>query len=287
MNRTDPKPAASIRYSVQISTLDAKDLPASLATASQAGLDGIELFWQHCLDHQPKKLRRQLDAHGVEVSAIYVPMAFYQQDLAAFAALCASIRSIGCDTVNISGGFPLGHTRGDEHRVVAELANRIGHEASQHGLISVLHTHAKQTLARVESIDAVISAGLDTWQVGLCLDPWEWVKAGGNSLEALRRYRPLIRYLHINNGTRRGTPTPTLFEGCVPMEELSTELFRTDYHGWITIDSGNPSEPIAYLAAAKRGLESLRTEVSAAAENPTGADRGVNHPPSRPTQALP
>jgi inosose dehydratase len=175
-----------------------------LAAVAGAGYDGIELGPPGFLGDRAT-LRGRLAAHGLELAGGYVPLHLGDGDLAPLEATL--------ELFDAAGGTPRGVLADDGDRdepadpprlaaAVAEAADR----ARSRGYEPCFHHHMGTRIQTPDEIERL----LDAVDVPLLLDTGHLVAAGGDPVEALRRWRDRIDYLHVKDvdlGRVRAAPS--------------------------------------------------------------------------------
>lgn len=97
-----------------------------------------------------------------------------------------------------------------------------------------------------KAADLVNSA--DSESIRLQFDLYHCALSGGNAIEALRRYAPLIRHVQIADVPGRHQPGT----GQQPIDAFLDELDRTGYHGYVGLEyrpQGTTEESLSWLEA--------------------------------------
>lgn len=163
----------------------------------------------------------------------------------------------------------------DEWKTFARGATEVARAvAGETGLRTVFHHHCAgfiETPAETERLLDMTPPDL----LGLCFDTGHWAYAGGDPLEALRRYRERIWHVHfkdchadvarqarehewdyfeaLENQIYYGLGT-----GDIDFASLLAELRRTGYGGWIVVEDELPPGMGDPLQSARRDRAYLR-----------------------------
>jgi inosose dehydratase len=161
-------------------------------------------------------------------------------------------------------------------RVVAHGAETIARAVREAtGADTVFHHHCAgfvETPAEVATLLEATSAEL----VGLCLDTGHWTFAGGDAVEALRRYGKRVRHVHFKDcdphvaararedgvdyfeAVRRGVFCE-LGRGSVDFGAALGALREAEYAGWIVVEQDVFPGMGTPLESATRSREHLRS----------------------------
>jgi inosose dehydratase len=212
-----------------------------LGAVAEAGYTGIELGPPGFFGTGPA-LRERLAAHGLELTGGYVPLQLGSGDLgpldetlACFDAAGGSPRAVLAD----DGERP---DAVDWPRLLADVA-AAADRARSRGYEPTFHHHMGTRIETVEEIERL----LDAVDVPLLLDTGHLVAAGGDPVEALRRWRDRIDYLHVKDvdldvlhaapswpEAWAGGAFCALGDGDVDLEAFLRELGPWD--GWIVVE---------------------------------------------------
>ncbi|HEY6293634.1 MAG TPA: TIM barrel protein [Terriglobia bacterium] len=174
--------------------------------------------------------------------------------------------------VRLAGRVPVDGSqslRSEQWRQVGRMVAEVERAAAEFGLGLVFHPHVAtyvETPAEVERFFEAVSAT----RTGLCLDTGHCVYGGGDPLDEARKYRPLLRYIHIKD-----IDAPTLGKvrrqvldfgqavaagvfsqvgrGCIGFAEFFRWLQAEDYSGWLIVE-----QDVKYGETAVAPLESMR-----------------------------
>ncbi len=157
-------------------------------------------------------------------------------------------------------------------RGVTEIAKAVADET---GLRTVFHHHCAGFIETAEETERLLEMTPPDL-VGLCFDTGHWAYAGGDPLQALRRYRERIWHVHfkdchadvasaarenewdyfaaLENRIYYGLGT-----GDVDFPALVAELRRSEYSGWIVVEDELPPGMGNPRASAQRDRRYLRS----------------------------
>jgi inosose dehydratase len=161
--------------------------------------------------------------------------------------------------------------------VVGASIRRVAGAARELGLRCVFHHHAGtyvETPAEIETLLNEVAAE----ELGLCLDTGHYYYGGGDPVDAVRRYRSRVEYLHFKDvspaaldevrreglgfldGVRRGVFCQ-LGRGGVNFPALKRELEELHYRGWAVVeqdtDATAPGAAAQATASARASREFL------------------------------
>ena len=259
-----------------------------------AGYTGTELGDWGFMPTDPAELRRVLGRRSLALLGAFVPVALATESAHA-AGVAAAVRTAKLlAAVNPSSFVVLaddngtvpertknaGRIRADQglDREAWKTAAR-GAEAvaravrEQAGLATVLHHHCAgyvETPAEVDTLLGLTSAEL----LSLCLDTGHYAFAGGDPLEALRKYGKRVRHVHFKDcspevaarsrregwdyfASVRGGVFCELGKGEVDFPSVTAELRRSGYGGWIVVEQDVLPGMGTPLESARRNREYL------------------------------
>lgn len=162
----------------------------------------------------------------------------------------------------------------DGWRVLHEQVNAAGAICVEAGFRAAFHYHAGSFVETPAEIDRLM-AGLDTDVVGLCLDTGHSCLGGGDPVEIVERYGPLINHVHLKDvdtdaleklkrdglGLEEAWARNVFCElgaGGVNLEGCLTGLERVGFADWLVVEQDRmltPNDTMASLrgvAAANR-----------------------------------
>jgi inosose dehydratase len=169
----------------------------------------------------------------------------------------------------------------DQWRDAADYLRELAQLAADAGRTVTFHHHAGTYIESPAEIARLFDS-VDPALLGLCLDTGHLAYGGGDPLEALERYGPIIRHVHLKNvdarvlarvraerrgyvdAIRAGVFCP-LDRGAIPIGSVLAGLRERGYDGWLVveqdIDLSQPDHPDP-LTGATRARAYLR-EVAA------------------------
>jgi len=208
-----------------------------LTEVAAAGYDGIELGPLGYLDPV------QIAEHGLALAGAYISIPFgdgmgrLDETLDVFDAFARDARPILADK---GGSAPL--TFDDVARVAAHVRER-GYEPT-------FHHHLGTRVESREQIEAL----LEHTDVPLLLDSGHTLAAGIDPVEALRRWRDRIDYVHLKDVHSGSNEFCELGAGDVDLRTFLHEL--EGYDGWLVVEQDwvpQPGEdPEEQIAAQRR-----------------------------------
>jgi len=221
-------------------------VPVPLADASKQ-----ETVIQHV-----RKVGALLSALGAKVLVLSDAQTAKRQQLA------SRVHLDGRDSLTIQQWKQVGRIIGEVERTAGEF-----------GLSLVFHPHVATYVETPAEVEHLFES-LASTQVGLCLDTGHCVYGGGDPAGEAKKYRSLLRYLHIkdiNAGvlgeSRRknlnfeqavgaGIFSP-IGEGCIDFEGLFRFLAESQYSGWMVVE-----QDVIYGKTIVPPVESMRASLS-------------------------
>lgn len=154
-------------------------------------------------------------------------------------------------------------------RNVGKLVGEVEHAGAEFGLGLVFHPHVATFVETPLETECLFNA-LAATQVGLCLDTGHCVYGGGDPTEEAKKYRPLLRYVHIKDvnpavlGQARqqkldfeaavgaGVFSP-IGQGCIDFPSFFRFLADSQYSGWAIVE-----QDVIYGKTTVPPVESMR-----------------------------
>jgi len=135
---------------------------------------------------------------------------------------------------------------------VGAVVGELEHAAAEFGLSLVFHPHVATHVETPLEVDHLFNA-LTTTNVGLCLDTGHCVYGGGDPAEEARKYKPLLRYVHIKDvnpavlGQARQQKLDfaaavgagvfcSIGTGCIDFAGFFRFLADSQYSGWAVVE---------------------------------------------------
>jgi inosose dehydratase len=242
---TDPKVLAESLKRRRMSLLSSF-VPVPLADPSKKGT-----VIQHI-----RKVGALLSALGAKVLVLSDAQTAKRQQLAGHVPID------GRDSLTVEQWKHVGRIIGEVERAAAEF-----------GLSLVFHPHVATYVETPGEVEHLFDS-LASTQIGLCLDTGHCAYGGGDPVGEAKKYRSLLRYLHIkdiNAGvlgeSRRkklnfeqavsaGIFSP-IGEGCIDFEGLFRFLAETRYSGWMVVE-----QDVIYGKTVVPPVESMRASLS-------------------------
>ncbi len=166
----------------------------------------------------------------------------------------------------------------EQWKVFAAGVERVAREVKRaFGLRTVFHHHCAGFVETPAEVDTLMQL-TDPELIGLCLDTGHYRFAGGDPVEALRKYAPRIWHVHFKDCNPKVAAASRehewgyfesvhqgvfceLGKGEVDFPAVASELRRMQYDGWIVVEQdvlpgmGNPKECAARNRAFLRHLD--------------------------------
>ena len=140
----------------------------------------------------------------------------------------------------------------DRWREAADYLRELAQLAADAGRTVTFHHHAGTYVESPPEV-ARLYDSVDSSLLGLCLDTGHWAYGGGDPLDALARYGPIIRHVHLKNvdsqalarvraqglgyldAIRAGVFCP-LDRGAIPIATVLAGLRARGYDGWLVVE---------------------------------------------------
>lgn len=257
-----------------------------------AGYTGTELGPYGFFPTDPKPLAENLKRRQMSMLSSFVPVPIAEP--AKKNAVIAHVRKVGallsalgakllvlsdCQTPrrrSLAGHVPVNGSESlaaEQWKSVGAIVADIERVAAEFGLSLVFHPHVAtfvETPFEVERFfDSVAATGM-----GLCLDTGHCVYGGGDPTGEARKYRSLLRYVHIKdiNPGVLGEARRKNFDfeqavgagvfsgigqGCIDFDGFFRYLFASDYSGWMIVE-----QDVIYGKTAVPPVESMRNSLN-------------------------
>lgn len=164
--------------------------------------------------------------------------------------------SIGCGHFGLIGGNKRREGMRDKDYVrIAKVLNKIGKMSDDFGIRTSYEPYADYIVARMDELDKLCEL-IDPDLVHLTFDTAQWAAAGGDPVEAIKKYHKRINHVHFTdfsngNFVQIGT-------GEIDFPNIAKLLKSLGYQGWITIEnywSWLKSAGITPFESAKKSKE--------------------------------
>jgi inosose dehydratase len=251
------------------------------------GYTGTELGPYGYFPTDPAVLEKALSKRGMAMLSSFVPVPL--SDPSRGQAVLEHIRQVGAllsalqspllvlaDAQsplrgNLAGRVPVDGSqslRPEHWRHVGKIVAEVERVSAEYGLGVVFHPHVAtyvETPFEVERFFDSVSAT----RVGLCLDTGHCVYGGGDPIEEARKYRSLLRYVHIKDINARvlgevrrqglnfdraiaAGVFSQVGQGCVHFPAFFRALVEINYAGWMVVE-----QDVKYGEAAVPPAESM------------------------------
>jgi len=256
-----------------------------------AGYTGTELGPYGYFPTDPMVLNKTLQRMGLRLLSSFVPVPI--ADPSKIANVIEHVRRVGSllsalgakllvlsdwqtsERRQIAGRVPVNASKSlsaAQWKQVGAVIGDVESAAAEFGLCLVFHPHVATFVETPLEVESLFNA-LAATQVGLCLDTGHCVYGGGDPTEEARKYRSLLRYLHIKDvnasvlGEARrkkldfeGAVGAGVFsrigEGCIDFEAFFRFLAESQYSGWLVVE-----QDVIYGKAAIPPVESMRASL--------------------------
>lgn len=236
-----------------------------------AGYTGTELGPYGFFPTDPRVLTESLDRRGLSLLSSFVPVPI--ADPSKQANVIDHVRKVGtllsalgskllvlsdCQTPKrqaLAGRVPVDGREsltGEQWKQVASTVAEIENAAAEFGLRLVFHPHVATYVETPLEVERLFES-LASTQVGLCLDTGHCVYGGGDPMEEARKYRSLLRYVHIKDihartlGEARRLELSfeeavgagvfsSIGEGCIDFDGFFRLMVQEAYSGWMVVE---------------------------------------------------
>jgi inosose dehydratase len=162
---------------------------------------------------------------------------------------------------------------GEQWKQVGRIIGEVERAAAEFGLCLVFHPHVATYVETPKEVERLFDS-LASTQVGLCLDTGHCVYGGGDPSDEAKKYRSLLRYLHIKDinadilGEARrkklnfeqavgaGIFSP-IGDGCIDFTGFFRLLAETQYSGWMVVE-----QDVIYGKTVVPPAESMRSSLT-------------------------
>ena len=256
-----------------------------------AGYTGTELGPYGYFPTDPTVLNEKLQRLGLKLLSSFVPVPI--TDRSKTPKVIEHIRRVGsllsalgaklvvlsdCQTSErrqIAGRVPVDGSKSlsaAQWKQVGAVIGDVERAAAEFGLRLVFHPHVATSVETPLEVGCLFDS-LAATQVGLCLDTGHCVYGGGDPTEEARKYRSLLRYVHVKDvnaavlgGARRkrldfeGAVGAGVFcpigEGCIDFEMFFRALAEIQYSGSVVVE-----QDVIYGKTVVPPVESMRASL--------------------------
>lgn len=256
-----------------------------------AGYTGTELGPYGYFPTDPKILSESLNRREMSLLSSFVPVPL--ADPARKQAVVEHVRKVGAllsalgakllvlsdaqtpkrrqlaGRVPVNGGESL---TAEQWKMVGQLVGEVERVAAEFALGLVFHPHVATFVETPREVERLFDS-LSHTRVGLCLDTGHCVYGGGDPSDEARKYRALLKYVHIKDvdaavlgEVRRqklnfeqaigaGVFSP-VGKGCIDFRGFFRCVAETGYAGWTVVE-----QDVLYGKTAVRPIESMRASL--------------------------
>ena len=256
-----------------------------------AGYAGTELGPYGFFPTDPRVLTESLGRRGMSLLSSFVPVPIV--DPSKQANVIDHVRKVGtllsalgskllvlsdCQTPRrqtLAGRVPVDGREsltGEQWKQVASTVAEIENAAAEFGLRLVFHPHVATYVETPLEVERLFES-LASTQVGLCLDTGHCVYGGGDPVEEARKYRSLLRYVHIKDihartlGEARRLELSfeqavgagvfsSIGEGCIDFDGFFRLMAQEAYSGWMVVE-----QDVIYGQTKIRPVDSMRSSL--------------------------
>jgi inosose dehydratase len=257
-----------------------------------AGYAGTELGPYGYFAADPKILSESLKRRGMSMLSSFVPLLL--ADPSQKESVIQHIRKVGAllsalgakllvlsdaqtlKRQQLAGRVPADGREsltGEQWKQVGRIIGEVERAAAEFGLSLVFHPHVATYVETPKEVERLFDS-LASTQVGLCLDTGHCVYGGGDPSDEAKKYRSLLRYLHIKDinadilGEARrkklnfeqavgaGIFSP-IGDGCIDFTGFFRLLAETQYSGWMVVE-----QDVIYGKTVVPPAESMRSSLT-------------------------
>lgn len=238
---------------------------SSIRKASEYGYQGVELALKTAEDVDPHSLRRLLDKHNMEVSAIstgqvFAALGIYfthpdvtvrKRVITVFDGLIRLAKDFG-GIINIGrarGFIADGQSRQDAEKLFLATAEQVCAIAKTHGVTILIEPVNRYEINFVNNLNegAELLAKLDYENIGLMPDVFHMNIEDAKIGNSLIRHSGLIRYIHLADSNRLAPG-----QGHLDFDEVFDALKVSNFEGWASIEILPLPDPDTAAAAAAK-----------------------------------
>lgn len=259
---------------------------------ASAGYNGTELGPYGYFPTDPEVLAPALRRRGLTLLSSFVPVPL--TDAAARGTTIAHVRKVGAllsalkapllvlsdrqnpERQSLAGRVPPDGSKSltaTQWKKVGEIVGEVEKAAAEFGLKLVFHPHVATYVETPLEIERLFDS-LRSTTVGLCLDTGHSLYGGGEPVEEARKYRSLLRYIHLKDidaaklaaardmkltfdeAVAAGVFSP-VGAGCIRFAEFLGELATQNYSGWMVVE-----QDVMYGFTVTPPVESMRTSLA-------------------------
>jgi inosose dehydratase len=172
-------------------------------------------------------------------------------------------------------------------RRLVDLVGTLADEARGQGHSFAWHQHAGTWIETPGELDRLVEATAALGTVGLCLDVGHYTLAGGDPVEALRRFGRRVEHVHLKDvdaetlelmragriasfeAAIRARIFTELGAGVLDLPGILRELVALDYAGWLMVEQDSSWGPASEAAAIGRRVLAAELRRAGARNSPT------------------
>jgi inosose dehydratase len=257
-----------------------------------AGYTGTELGPYGYFPTDPKELAESLKRRGMSLLSSFVPVPIADPSKkgkviehvrrvgALLSALGAKLLVLSdCQTPkrqSLAGRVPVDgreSLRSEQWKNVGAIVGEVERTAAEFGLGLVFHPHVATFVETPMEVERLFDS-LASTEVGLCLDTGHCVYGGGDPTDESRKYRSLLKYVHIKDINPRilgearrknlnfeeavgAGVFSGIGQGCIDFEGFFRFLSESQYSGWMVVE-----QDVIYGKTVVPPVESMRASLS-------------------------
>jgi inosose dehydratase len=257
-----------------------------------AGYTGTELGPYGFFPADPKILSENLNRRGMSLLSSFVPVPLAdpskkQKALDHVRKVGALLSALGAKLLVLSDAQTLKRQQlagrvpvdgresltAEQWKHVASIIGEVETVAAEFGLSLVFHPHVATYVETPLEVEHLFDS-LASTNVGLCLDTGHCVYGGGDPADEAKKYRSLLRYIHIKDidpqvlGEARRKQLnfeeavgagvfSGVGQGCIDFDGFFRYLAQSQYAGWMVVE-----QDVIYGKTAVPPVESMRASLN-------------------------
>ncbi|NLK09215.1 MAG: sugar phosphate isomerase/epimerase [Firmicutes bacterium] len=203
-----------------------------------------------------------LDIAGLHTGADLWNSAVLKSSQNSFVQVAKLAEDLNCPRIILSGMGPQDRKLSDEGlRVQAEVLNKLGVIASEHGAKVLYHNHGWEFMDDERVIGSIVEF-TDPAAVGLAVDLGWAEHAGRDPVEVMGKYQERIEHIHIRD--LRHDKFVELGNGKTDLNKIIRKVSEIGYSGWLIVEMephapsyGGSLEPAESIAVGYGFLQGI------------------------------
>jgi inosose dehydratase len=243
--------ASDIRFGYAAITWGGDDVQA-IKDVAELGFKGIQLRSNIVSQYsdRPKELRALLDQHGLELVAlssggVRIGAGTADEEIAKHTKHAKFMHDVGGRYLQVTDSARPRDRKPTEEdfKELGRVMSEIGKRSSDLGIPVGYHNHMNSLGEAPEEVDRIMDAS-DPRYIKLELDIAHYFQGGGDSAQAIRKYRDRLLFLHIKDVEQLPSDKPgqrpyrfvELGRGKVDLPAVFKALKDVKFRGWAVIE---------------------------------------------------